>query len=989
MSKPADFKTMILSERTAGYLHIFALSAFALTQPLLDVISRHAEFLLAHDVGPVELLTLVAVLAFLVPLGAIFLECIVGLFSNVLSMFVHRWTVGSLVALICLPVAEKIITKDSLVVIASAAVGLFFVALYSVCRQARVFLTWMSPVVLLFPTAFLVSSSMSGLLLSGDTRSHASKIAVKSAIPIVFVIFDELPVTSLISGNGDIDRSAFPNFASLARDAVWYRNATTVADFTTVSVPSMLTGKYPDQYRLPTAAEYPDNLFTLLGGVYAISATESGTALCPKELRGTALVSKSIWKRMKDLLSDVGYIYLQIVLPDDYDDAFPNVTKTLKDFGDQSEKAVKSSARVTAYREFLKSIGAGTGSSLFFGHFDLPHVPWVYYPSGERYNYSGVGLLGVFGLSGDEQWDDDEWAVQQAYQRHLLQVGFVDRLLGQLLERLKQADLYGRSLIIVTSDHGAGFRAGDNRRRLTTGNFEDIAAVPLIIKYPASKRRGIDDRNAQSIDILPTIADVLGVALPWPVDGVSLLGTPRQTPTRTVYAYRDETGLKKFEPTCPIDIRNSGTLKKKTSMFRSDPGSGGVYRLGPFAELLGREVNQFELSHNTGSTEIEYDQERAYSGDMHSSEYVLGNVTGSLRTNEARGGRLHLALAVAGRIRALTISTPICENEARFSSILPEDALRFHGARVDAFVVKPQASGPPRLEPLNRRGQEACRLSESEEAELETISCSGKGLVPVRHEALLGRLEGAPDTESGSTEFSGWAADILHGRPVDEILVFADGTLVYRTTTNRPRRDLLDYLGGTRFLNSGFWFTLPNEMLKYVHELRFFAVSYVGTGAATELNYSFGYKWSPERTAYRLEGSAKQGTETIVCPLGQRIPLKKRANVGRVEGVTEHDDKTILCGWAVDGGNASLPVTLVMLADKKFLGSARTDGYRRDISNRFGTAHLSKSAFRLEVPSSVVSEVRELRIFVVSTAGRASEVTYPVRYKWHSKSGNR
>jgi hypothetical protein len=288
---------------------------------------------------------------------------------------------------------------------------------------------------------------------------------------------------------------------------------------------------------------------------------------------------------------------------------------------------------------------------------------------------------------------------------------------------------------------------------------------------------------------------------------------------------------------------------------------------------------------------------------------------------------------------------------------------------------------------VNRRGQETCQFSESEEAELEIISCSGKGILPVHHEALLGRLDRAADSETGSTEFSGWAADKLHGRPVDEILVFADRTLVYRTTTNRPRRDLLDYLGGKQFVNIGFWFTLPNKILESVQELRFFAVSYAETGVATELNYFFGYKWSPLRTPYWLEGSAKQGTEAIVSPRGDRIPLKKRATVGRLERVTERDDKTIFAGWAVDAGNTSLPVTLVMFADKKFIDVARTDGYRKDISDRFRTVQLSKSAFWLEVPSSVVSEVRELRIFVVSTAGRASEVNYPFRYRWESKPG--
>ena len=46
-------------------------------------------------------------------------------------------------------------------------------------------------------------------------------------------------------------------------------------------MPAMLTGRYPAKEVAPHYAAYPDNLFTLLGGLYDTDVQESITELCP------------------------------------------------------------------------------------------------------------------------------------------------------------------------------------------------------------------------------------------------------------------------------------------------------------------------------------------------------------------------------------------------------------------------------------------------------------------------------------------------------------------------------------------------------------------------------------------------------------------------------------------------------------------------------------------------------------------------------------
>ena len=99
--------------------------------------------------------------------------------------------------------------------------------------------------------------------------------------PVVMILFDEFPLSSLLDAKGRIDRRVYPNFAALADASTWYRNATGVAGYTPWALPAMLTGNYPANARAPSYTEYPDNLFTLLSRYYDVKAYETISQLCP------------------------------------------------------------------------------------------------------------------------------------------------------------------------------------------------------------------------------------------------------------------------------------------------------------------------------------------------------------------------------------------------------------------------------------------------------------------------------------------------------------------------------------------------------------------------------------------------------------------------------------------------------------------------------------------------------------------------------------
>ena len=113
-----------------------------------------------------------------------------------------------------------------------------------------------------------------------------------------------------------------------------------------------------------------------------------------------------------------------------------------------------SHGKPARFREFVGTVERRAAPALWFKHVLLPHVPWQFYPSGRRYRLNAPepipGLNGELGFG-------VPWLVKVSYQRHLLQLGLADRLLGELLARLRRLDLYDDALIVVVADHGIGF----------------------------------------------------------------------------------------------------------------------------------------------------------------------------------------------------------------------------------------------------------------------------------------------------------------------------------------------------------------------------------------------------------------------------------------------------------------------------------------------------------------------------------------------------
>ena len=90
----------------------------------------------------------------------------------------------------------------------------------------------------------------------------------------------------------------------------------------------------------------------------------------------------------------------------------------------------------------------------------------------------------------------------------------LDQNLGKLFAVLKENNLYEKTLIIITSDHGEAF--GEHNLMLHgRALFNNNLHVPLLIKYPFNdKGSGIIDYPVSLAGIVPTVLSYLSIEIP-------------------------------------------------------------------------------------------------------------------------------------------------------------------------------------------------------------------------------------------------------------------------------------------------------------------------------------------------------------------------------------------------------------------------------------------------------------------------------------------
>ena len=684
-------------------LHVAGLWAVAVVQPLLDVVGRAPEFFVAHRAGPTDVLLLLVALLLVAPLAPIALVWLADLLGFRPRSIITGTIVTVLVGLVAVQVQKQLGVRTWTVAAAPAlATGLIAAVSYSRFAGFRSFFTVLAAGIVIVPVAFAQQPGIRRIILPETKRSAPAEPGTAGfrPAPIVLIVFDELPLVSLLDEHRNIDPSLYPNMSALAHDAVWFRNATTVSAYTRWALPPIVTGLRPKGDAVPTSGNYPDTLFSFLGRTHRFEVIESLSALCPRSL--CLDPTDTVRTRLSGIGADLSIIAAYVFLTPDLHKRLqlPDLTEQWAGFKrgadagmDVSPRARKRSHdkrfmedRRLLVRSFVDGISASDQQpTLYFLHTLLPHQPWALLPSGQR-NSSLAPLPGAL----REVPLTDEWELAQNQQRHLLQVGFIDRLVGRVVARLKETGLYERALVVITADHGVAFMAGEPNRTLSPANVTEIMRVPLFIKFPAGVQTSalfpevnehgqrVSDRNVEAVDIAPTAAHVLGLRLPWATDGASILDVsvpPR--PEKRIAAAGESTGQRYGADGPPVDK----VLRRRLETF----GRANVYRIPRpprFAELVGHPVTDYRVVASPEITDVRHVSR--YAQFNPDADAVPFDVSGDLRGRSKGADPAYLAVAVNGVIQAVTRTWT---SKSGWLATPPLDTWRRGGNSLDVFLI--------------------------------------------------------------------------------------------------------------------------------------------------------------------------------------------------------------------------------------------------------------------------------------------------------------
>jgi len=387
-----------------------------------------------------------------------------------------------------------------------------------------------------------------GLLVTGGFVCEKSA-ADGGRTPVVLVVFDEFPTMTLLDRKNQISKSRFPNFHRLSKGATWYRNNTSPSHVTAQAVPSILTGRGPVNTR-PDYREYPDSIYRFMSKAgYSVRNLEIYTQLCPPD----------ICKRRKG----------QPIIN-------PKRGESPHNFGSRVFASVRNRERERL--KWIAGLRKLRNAEFAFGHFKLPHGPFKYLPNGKGYRDSERFEV-VRGR--DRIIRRGNPGVLEAYEKRLLlQVGYVDTLLGKIIRNIKKSGKWKETTFVVTSDHGVSIRPGYPRRKPVSGNKYFIGLTPLFIKYRGQKAGRESEAMTGNQDIVPTIASTLDRDNNlYQTDGIPIKVIPSGRVTQINGGLGRSLTFKKVEI--------SRWMKKDARARSRRMGNRGLHALGPLAKSIG------------------------------------------------------------------------------------------------------------------------------------------------------------------------------------------------------------------------------------------------------------------------------------------------------------------------------------------------------------------------------------------------------------------
>lgn len=358
-------------------------------------------------------------------------------------------------------------------------------------------------------TTVAAAALLLAILTIAAPRSESAKRGVGTAagtgLPNVALVVLDTTRADHIGAYGDT-RQLTPNLDRIAAEGVVFEQAIGTADWTVPTHASLFTGLYP----MSTGANcdhhrWLDTRFTTLAEMLQAEGYQSVGLVANRYIEDANL--------QQGLES---YYFLR-------DNEATRLHLVAQALGLPTSWVDKGAGRaVEALRHWLATGRDPQRPFFLFVNLMEPH--WRYLPPAAQrrallppsQSYLGTtrlsaGFYGINWLAGYAGNPATPAAVRAMY---AAEVAYQDEQLGALLAALSAASPPSDTLLIVTADHGENLGEAGRWDHVFAVN-DYLARVPLIIRYPRAFPAGTRlPGQCQTIDVVPTVFDVLGRPLP-------------------------------------------------------------------------------------------------------------------------------------------------------------------------------------------------------------------------------------------------------------------------------------------------------------------------------------------------------------------------------------------------------------------------------------------------------------------------------------------
>lgn len=161
--------------------------------------------------------------------------------------------------------------------------------------------------------------------------------------------------------------------------------------------------------------------------------------------------------------------------------------------------------------DYIKGISKEKPFALFLAH-NPPHMPFDEVPEEYLKLYEGKSAEELLTRPNAEKTE----AARENVKRYFAAISGLDVQLKRVLDALDEAGIRDNTIVIYTSDHGE--MMGSHGRMYKGCCYDEAFKVPLIIRYPEKIRPRTTDMLISTVDLLPTMLDMMGLGESIPDD---------------------------------------------------------------------------------------------------------------------------------------------------------------------------------------------------------------------------------------------------------------------------------------------------------------------------------------------------------------------------------------------------------------------------------------------------------------------------------------